>query len=95
MEEHLEQVPTVRSKRSSIEDLVLMRTKLPKWSSFSSHFTQKASFSHLIVENLNLLAHHQVELLHYMYLLGNGITQYTYSPTIMNIRIFVAKCVML
>ena len=25
---------------------------------------KKASFSHLVVENLNLLAHHQVELLH-------------------------------
>ena len=35
----------VRSKKSSIVDLVLMRTKLLKWSSFSPHFTQKASFS--------------------------------------------------
>ena len=39
----------VASKRSSIEDLVLMRTKLRtkllKWSSIGPHFTQKASFS--------------------------------------------------
>ena len=35
----------VASKRSSIEDLVLMRTKLLKWTSIGPHFTQKASFS--------------------------------------------------
>ena len=39
----------VRAKRSSIEDLVLMRTKLLKWSSFSPHFTQKASFSPIMM----------------------------------------------
>ena len=33
----------------SIEDLVLMKTKLLKWSSFSPHFTQKASFSPNII----------------------------------------------
>ena len=31
------------SYKSSIEDLVFMRTKLLKWYSFSPHFTQKAS----------------------------------------------------
>ena len=40
--EELTGIQAVRSKRSSIEDLVLMRTKLQKWSSFSPHFTQKA-----------------------------------------------------
>ena len=35
----------VRAERSSIEDLVLMRTKLLNWSSFSPHLTQKVSFS--------------------------------------------------
>jgi len=41
----------VRAERSSIEDLVLMRTKLLNWSSFSPHFTQKFSFSQLFVKN--------------------------------------------
>ena len=36
---------SVRAERSSIEDLVLMRTKLLNWSSFSPHLTQKVSFS--------------------------------------------------
>ena len=39
----------VRSKRSSIEDLVLMRTKLPKLSSFSPHFIQKTSSSPILI----------------------------------------------
>ena len=34
----------VRSKRSSIEDLVFIRTKLLKWSSFCPHFTQSLQF---------------------------------------------------
>ena len=33
------------SLRSSIKDLVLLRTKLLRWFSFSPHFTQKVSFS--------------------------------------------------
>ena len=58
-----------------------MRTKLLKWS----------SFSHLFGGNLNFVrpdsTNHQVELLHYKYLLGNMIMQYMYnSLTIMNIR---------
>ena len=40
---------SVPAKRSSIEDLVLMRTMLLKWSSFSPHFTQKASFSPIMI----------------------------------------------
>ena len=39
----------VRSKWSSIEDLVLMRTKLPKLSSFSPHFIQKSSSSPILI----------------------------------------------
>ena len=35
-------------KKTSIEDLVLMRTKLLKWSSFGPHFTQKSSLSPLL-----------------------------------------------
>ena len=40
---------TVVAKRSSIEDFVLMRTILLKWSSFGPHSTQKASFSSLYI----------------------------------------------
>ena len=39
---------TVLTYRFS-KDLVLMRTKLLKWSSFSPHFTPKASFSPIMM----------------------------------------------
>ena len=41
----MEKENALLAKRSPIEDLVLMRTKLLKWTSFGPHFTQKASFS--------------------------------------------------
>ena len=42
---------TVFAKRCAIEDLVPVRTKLLKWSTFGPHFTQKAVWSFLLSKN--------------------------------------------
>ena len=61
------------------EDLVLMRTKLLKWSSFSlpPHFFPSSTFSPLII------------------VLHGDMGSYKNSPIIMNKHTFVVKCVIL
>ena len=73
-------ISPVVAKRSSIEDLVLMRTKLLKWSSFGPHFTHIGLIFLIIMHYVYIEM--STSILLYMHLLGNGIIRQ---------RTFVAK----
>ena len=60
---------SVVAKRSSIEDLVLLRTKLLKWPSFGPHFTQKASFPPTILVIIMLF---KFQPCHWYYCIAEG-----------------------